>query len=357
MSFALRDSEEVSATTRERLQRLARARGYRADPLVTAMFSQVRRQKLRGDHRIIAYVNTWWPRTAWESCSTKTGQFRGAAQRAAELGFRLENFWLGAPGMSAPRLAQVLKARSVRGLLIGPLQRQDQRIDLPWDDFSTATIGYSLHTPVVSRACHAHFRGMYQAMDILVSRGYQRIGYVTSRDFETRVNSLWGAAFRLKQHELKQRNRIEPMVFEGEAENAGLRRWLAAARPDAIVNALPGVFELLAKPGGELPGCLGFVHLDLPNHLRTAGVSGIDQLWEISGAVALDLVANQLFTNTRGLPAHPLTQLVEGTWIEGSTSPGLKLRTPSGNSSTFKPVPSTRPGRIERNAKSALTLL
>src|SRR4051812_28571751 len=93
MSFALRGSREVSAATRDRLQQLARARGYRSNPLVAALFSQVRTRKSRGDHHVIAYLNTWWPKRAWETCNTKTGQFRGAAQRAEELGFRLENFW------------------------------------------------------------------------------------------------------------------------------------------------------------------------------------------------------------------------------------------------------------------------
>jgi hypothetical protein len=30
-------------------------------------------------------------------------------------------------------------------------------------------------------------------------------------------------------------------------------------------------------------------------------------------------LANQLFTNNSGVPEHPLTQLVEGAWLEGRT--------------------------------------
>ena len=53
--------------------------------------------------------------------------------------------------------------------------------------------------------------------------------------------------------------------------------------------------------------------------VQAASVCGIDQLWEIVGASALELVASQLYTNTCGLPAHPVTQLVEGIWFEGRT--------------------------------------
>jgi len=319
MSFALRGSHEVSTATRDRLQQLARARGYRSNPLVTALLSRVRTRRPPGDHHVIAYLNTWWPKRAWETCNTKTGQFRGAAQRAEELGFRLENFWLHEPGMSSARLAGILKARGIRGLLIGPMQNQTEILDFPWNDFALCTIGYSLRTSSISRACHAHFRGMYRAMDEIISRGYRRVGYVTSRDFEDRVNSLWGAAYRFNQSRLAAKDRIEPLVFEAEAEAGPLRRWLAKRRPDVIVNALPGVFELLAKLGLRAPDDVGFVHLDLPTHLKQARVNGVDQLWEIVGAGALDLIAGQLFSNTCGLPKHPVTQLVEGAWVEGRT--------------------------------------
>jgi len=319
MSFALRNRREVSAATRDRLQRLAHIRGYRLNPLATALFSQVRTHKTGGDHAVIAYLNTWWPKRTWETCNTKTGQFRGAARRAEELGFRLENFWLHEPGMTPARLARILKARGIRGILVGPVQNQNETLPFPWDDFALATIGYSLHSPAIPRACHAHFRGMYRAMDELIARGYRRIGYVTSKDLEDRVNSLWGAAYRFNQHRLPAKHRIEPLVFDAEAESGSLKWWLDTARPDAIVNALPGVYELLTALNRRAPRDLGFVHLDLPIHLKQAKVVGIDQLWEIVGAGALELVANQLYTNACGLPKHPVTHLVEGEWSEGST--------------------------------------
>jgi hypothetical protein len=57
----------------------------------------------------------------------------------------------------------------------------------------------------------------------------------------------------------------------------------------------------------------------LPTHLKQATISGIDQSWEIVGAGAIDLIANQLYTNSSGVPTHPITHLVEGIWMEGNT--------------------------------------
>jgi DNA-binding LacI/PurR family transcriptional regulator len=160
---------------------------------------------------------------------------------------------------------------------------------------------------------------MYRAMDELIARGYRRVGYVTSKDFEERVNSLWGAAYRFNQHRLDEKHRIAPLIFAAELESDRLKTWLARERPDAIVNTLPGVFEMLGALKLRAPRDLGFVHLDLPTHLKKANVSGIDQLWEIVGSGALELVTNQLYTNASGLPKHPITHLVEGAWVEGDT--------------------------------------
>ncbi len=319
VSLALRNSPSISPAMRKRIQKLARDQGYESNPLVSAVFSRIRSRKPRGNHAVIAYLNTWWPKAAWESCNTKTGQFRGAARRAAELGFRLENFWLGEPGMSPARLGQILRARGIRGIVVGPLQNQELVLDFPWEQFALAAIGYSLHSPAVARATHAHFRGMCRAMDGLISHGYRRIGYVTSKDFEERVSSLWGAAYSYHQHRLVAKDRISPLVFDGEAELASLRRWLSRSRPDAIINALPDVYELVTGLGLKAPRDLGFVHLDLPLHLRQAGVSGVDQLSETVGAYALELVASQIYIDASGVPEHPVTQLVEGVWIDGRT--------------------------------------
>ena len=319
VSLALRDSRSISQPMRERIQKLAQENGYRSNPLVSAVFSHLRLRKPRGNHAVIAYLNTWWPKPTWESCSTKTGQYSGAAKRATELGFRLENFWLSEPGMSPSRMAQIFRARGIRGVIIGPLQDQEKAPVFPWDQFALATIGYSLHAPAIARATHAHFRGMSRAMDELISRGYRRIGYVTSKDFEERVSSLWGAAYDYNQRRLAAAGRIEPLVFAGVADTVRLSDWVSARKPDAIINALPNVSELMSGLGIKPPRDLGFVHLDLPEHLRKAGVCGIDQLSETVGAYTLELVANQIYTDTSGVPEHPVTQLVEGIWIEGRT--------------------------------------
>lgn len=320
VSRALRGEPSIPESTRERIRALAEKHGYRTNPLVAALMSQLRVAQRRTYQPTIAFLNTWWPQAAWEQHHTYTSQFAGARDRAAELGYQLQPFWLHEPSMSEMRLTQVLRTRRVQGLLIAPMQDPEQPLTLPWDEFAVATIGYSLREPDVHRACHAHFRGMACAMEQLRARGYRRIGYITSRDFEQRVSSLWEANFRLEQqHHFRPRERIEPLVFAKDAEPAAILRWIEATRPDAVIDSLPNVYDILVRAGVRMPAQLGFVHLDLPLRLKQAGVSGIDQLSTMVGAAAAELVITQLTTNRRGPPPHPVTQLIEGMWCDGRT--------------------------------------
>jgi hypothetical protein len=119
-------------------------------------------------------------------------------------------------------------------------------------------------------------------------------------------------------------DRIEPLVFPGGAGTEGVAEWLKETGPDAVVNALPGVYEIVVSLGVEIPRRLAFVHLDVPESLRAQGVCGIDQLSREVGAIAAELVSTQLYTNTAGIPEHPTTQLINGAWVEGRTI-GLPL--------------------------------
>jgi LacI family transcriptional regulator len=324
VSRALRNDPCISRATTKRIQALARRMGYRPNPLVSALMTQLRTTHRLSYRPVIAYLNTWWPRSAWESSATYVSQFKGARERAYGLGYDLEIFWLCEPSMNPRRMAQILRTRGIGGILVGAVQEQAIPLSFPWKDYTLATIGYSLHEPDIHRACHAHFRGMERAMGELIDRGYRRIGYVTSLDFEHRVNSLWGAAFRLHQQRLDPADRIEPLVFPGGAGTEGVAEWLKETGPDAVVNALPGVYEIVVSLGVEIPRRLAFVHLDVPESLRAQGVCGIDQLSREVGAIAAELVSTQLYTNTAGIPEHPTTQLINGAWVEGRTI-GLPL--------------------------------
>lgn len=319
VSRALRSDPSISPATTRRIRALAESLDYRPNPLVSALMSNLRATQTRVYRPTLAFLNCWWPPAEWNRSTNYSSVMSGATKRATDLGYRLETFWLHAPSMTAARLAAVFRARRIHGVFVSPIQDPARPFEFPWDDFALATIGYSLREPDLNRACHAHFRAMYRTIDELFARGYRRVGYVTSDEFEARVGLMWGAALKLQSDRFKPRDRIAPLHLPGTGDRDVLRRWVKTQRLDAVVTPVPDVLSWLREEGLAMPGRLGFAHLDLSPQLIAEGVCGIDQMAHIVGAAAIDLIVSQLNTNDRGLPHHPVTQLTEGRWVEGRT--------------------------------------
>lgn len=60
--------------------------------------------------------------------------------------------------------------------------------------------------------------------------------------------------------------------------------------------------------------------------LRSSGMAGIDQRFELVGAAAVDLIAERLSGNQRGLPETPKALRIPGRWVEGDSLPLARVR-------------------------------
>ena len=147
VSLALRDNHRISAEVRAKIQRIADELGYRSNPLVTALMRS-RRTRRAPRHVVLAYVTDYPTRYGWRPPHhDRPDYFPGAAARASELGYKLEHFWLGEPGMTPARFAQILASRGINGLLIGRLPPGKDEIQLPWEQCSAVALGLTLTKP------------------------------------------------------------------------------------------------------------------------------------------------------------------------------------------------------------------
>jgi hypothetical protein len=68
-----------------------------------------------------------------------------------------------------------------------------------------------------------------------------------------------------------------------------------------------------------VPRDCGFADLDI-NDQVDGDCSGIRQNYAQVAAAAIDLVVGQIQRNERGLPEFPKVVLVEGSWVDGTTT-------------------------------------
>ncbi len=311
VSYALRGNSKIAFATRQHVQQIALAMGFKPNPRVAALMTHIRNARNTNLGEGLAFV---WVFTSRKECCEDPFLQRvwvGARHRAQQLGFSMEPFWMGSNGVSGRRLAQILQARGINGVVFSPvLHRQTVSIDFPWSQFSCACVGHALWEPEMDRAAHNHYRGMWKTLEELERAGYSRPGVILNDESNQRASRSWEAAFRLRQSE-KVGNPFL-LLRALPRTRTELLDWLEASRPDVLIlnNAdMVRAFRNLMGAHPSPPLCV----LDWTEDLK--GIPGLDQRYDLIAGNAVDLVTHKLGSNERGTTDLPRSILYDGRWV------------------------------------------
>jgi len=342
VSRALRNDPGVSLATREKLQKLAKKRGYTPDPMLSALMAH-RKKSTPCYQATLGWITTNVTRDDWHT-HEKVGHFAGARRRAAELGYRIEEFWLREPGMTARRATQILVARNIRGLFFIPQPRPRVHLNLDWSRFSAITFSHSLSYPALHLVTCHHFRSMRLIMRKLKRLGYRRIGLVCSSQILEMSDRNWAAAYWAYQP--RPYTAPLPILAERKFSQASFNKWFEENQPDAVIAHDPVILRWIKERGLRVPEDIGFV-----NPARAGGLdyfTAIDENTEQIGAIAVDVLIEMIHRGERGVPTIPLCHLVEGTWVPGSTVRAM-------NHPAAVPAPALPSGTRKKTAYSGAT--
>lgn len=330
-SRALRNDPRQSPSTRQRVQLLARQLGYRPHPMVTALMTQIRGRRRAQFRGTLAVLDSWPKRHGWEPQGMIPLFLEGVHQRAAALGYGLDDFWMHQPGLTPERAEKVLRSRGVLGLVVGsfPFDRIHHTLKLDLSQFAVATMGYSLKTPDLHRACINHYGSVALALNNMRQRGYRRIGFCMTERLAYRANGMLTAGYLTWQQADPAEDRIPHLLLPDNASeekhHALFAKWLQRYCPDAVLGYYSPFLSWLKPLGLRAPEDIGLAVLgqDLASPAeRVRGqrlVSGVDLNWRGVGAATVDLVVEQINRNELGIPEMPRLTLVPGRWYEGET--------------------------------------
>ncbi len=322
ISLALAGDPRLPLTTRNRILKAARKLGYTPDPMLGALAAYRKSKKPTTFQETLAWVTNHPTRDDWKNLST-TRYFSGAQQRATELGFKLEEFWLREPGLDPKRASSILLARGIRGLLIAPQPNPRVQLKMEWARFSSIGIGYTLASPLISLVTPDYFNGMIQAAESLRARGYRRIGFALDPIRNERMNRLWSGGFFSAQQSWAPEECLPPYLPR-TLEAGDFLHWFNTHRPDAIISLHPTPLQWLQSDGTTSARLIGYATLvRWRNHPK---ISCIDQNEEEIGKTATSQLIRQIQHQELGIPKHPTTILIRGTWIPGSTATGKSRR-------------------------------
>ncbi len=321
ISLALRGDARVSEKRRSEIKLAAERLGYRPDPMLSSL-AAYRRTKQRVEiSSTVAWINQWPDPKALRRLHEFAAYWRGAADAAGELGYRLEEFQ--APrDLSHDRLQRILAARSVRGILLPPHPHGLTLPDFDWSQFSVVRLGLSVPHPRAHVVTSDQLNCAKMAFERIRERGYDRIGFVSSRRFDRDTGGNFRAGFLSAQDaSLPLRRHLPPLFLAEESSPADarlLRAWLKRARPDAVISTHPALHGLLASINVRVPADLPVAAVSVLDGKFDAGV---DQNSHEVGRVALRTLAGLIHQNERGIPRFCRRILVEGQWIDGTSLP------------------------------------
>lgn len=316
VSLALRGSRKVSAKTAARIRQIAEELGYRPNPLVSALMTQLRLARPSQRPTTIAFVTAFPAKDGWRRLPSFAQSFEGARQRAEALGYQFEEWWLRDPATPQQRIEDILLTRDIHGLLIAPLPPGGAAVQFSWPKFSGATIGYSFGEAALHRASSDEYGSVMLALRELAQLGYRRPGLAIPREEDERVERRYSAAMLAYQAGLPADLRVPSLLAEG-ALAAPLVDWYREHEPDVVLSLSSDVPRVLGEIGARVPKEVGFVNLALTP--GETDVAGVDQNFALVGAAAIDLVDAQLRRNELGAPSDRRTVVISGKWVAGGT--------------------------------------
>lgn len=318
VSLALRNDPRVAKKTRERVLEAAQQMGYTRNPTLAHLMAELRNSRVTTIQATLAAINCS-PNPdifAWHTFR----DFRdGATQRASQLGYGTDAFWLFEKDMRIERIMQILRARNIAGILFFGATNVDVLHDAYeslWSAFPAAAVGLVKTDPPLACVACDHFQTAKEAVEQALHLGYKRPGLMIEPGLDGLVDKRFSGGF-LAGIAALPRNRQLPVHASDLIHEVDFKRWFKRYRPDVILTVHDVAHGWLVDMQVEIPREVGLIHLDW--HEDLGKWTGMKQNNLAVGSSVVDLVVNKIHNNDRGAQATPAVTLIESHWIEGET--------------------------------------
>lgn len=327
VSRALKNHPRQSKATRQRVQQLAREMGYRPHPYVSALMSSLGRPR---KHDSTVNLAVFYFSSREETIHHE--YYQGILNRSPELGFNPELFDCNPERVSLQRLRQILVARGIRGILLMPAPEGFASFEFDFEGFAVAALGHTIKSPALPHVVSDLYSTTFQALEELTRRGYSRIGLVSTAYVNELARFLYSAGLRAFQAHVQPRHHLPELVLYPnliQPESVPkIRAWIRRERLEAILcpafhpPEMRPLHDYLCAAGVKIPQDLAYVHLI---DCKNPRVTSLQQIPELMGSKAVDVVAAMIHRNEFRLSPHPQTVMTPSKWHEGKTAPVRRM--------------------------------
>jgi DNA-binding LacI/PurR family transcriptional regulator len=321
VSLALRDSPKIPAATKQRVLKIAQRLGYRPNAKLAELMGQMRLKRDARQEACLGVISFYDSLRPWENALHLKRIYEGMTRRADALGYRLEPFWMRAPGMTYRRFRRILDARGIQGLLCFGSPALEEEMPPELDHYAIVTQGVSIKTPLHRVTSHA-YNDMWRVLKKVSQLGYRRPGLVLGEYEGSRSAHAYRCVYLGWCDLVLGTPPPVPMLSLKHVEEEPLVRWLEQHRPDVLIlahhyNALGDFERLLQRRGIRVPEDLGVAVVT--QILEGTRFSGLQANQRLVGEWAVELLVGRIMTGDFGTPSHPRIEMVEMDWIDGKT--------------------------------------
>ncbi|QYY35243.1 LacI family DNA-binding transcriptional regulator [Ruficoccus sp. ZRK36] len=317
VSLAFKRHPSIPAETRKRIIEIAKRMGYAPDPMLSALASYRTRLKTRKYQGTLAWLLIDYHKMPkdWHRMIYYV-YYQGAKRQAKEHGYNVEVFEYNTSAMSAKRMAAILRARNVNGILLSPQPAPYTVRDFMWDDFSLISFGYSLMSPRLNVVTSSQYHSTFALMERMREKGYRRIAFAFDEQHDARVAHQFSAGYLAFQKSVGDQPMIYPYVW-ADTHIEEFLDYYKKEKPDAVITGDARFAHFARALGLSVPGDLG-----IASPLASPGIyrmTGFDENSEEVGAVAVDRLADMIFRGEKGIPKHAHNTQVDGVWVDCGT--------------------------------------
>ncbi len=316
VSLALRNDPRIPEATRIKIQKIADEMGYRRNPVVDSLMTQLRAGRQPTFQANLGLINCS-PVQDLRQNHTFRRLREGVMNRAEQLGYGIEEFWLKQPDMRPERLKQIVETRGIRGLiLIAALSPDTIHASYSkfWYNFACAVIGVTHLKNQLNCSSNDQYLTTRRATEKVLELGYKRPLMAVPAEDDSLLDAKFSAGFYSVTRQLPKKDQLDLLPIDmGDlpATVAAIRK----QKPDVVLTNKVELHQALIDAGVNVPNDLGVVHIDW--HDAIDHLAGMRQNNRVVGSAGVDLVVGQLQKNEYGAQEFPKVVQIESVWVDG----------------------------------------
>jgi DNA-binding LacI/PurR family transcriptional regulator len=319
VSRVLRGDPRISEATAKRVKEVTGRMGYRPNPLVSALMTQLRDGSPPAAVCNLAWLDFYASPGEMARDPVHMAFVKGAMTRARDMGYAIDSIQVAT--WPRGRLKNLLRNRGIQGVLLPFFEEYQGRatnIPLPLAEFTIVGVGMRFEEPGLHYASDDQYESGRLAVQKLWSLGYRRIGYAGDARVERIVNGRFSAGYNATLRTELGGTAPEPFLSN---DFSNIRAWIKRTKVDAIITTSRTLHLILREKGIRMPDDIGFAHLNIDDVEggKPGQIAGVQQDGVGVGANAVELLISLLYHNELGIPKHPRGVEIRGTWVDGDS--------------------------------------